>query len=131
MAALTFQLQALTTSTGAVAGTSYAIDNTVFTTAVPDWTIWVEVQAMDAADFARFSVQDSVDGFTTIIAGPTFEVAGLTKNSYGRRYTFTKKDWPGIRFGVASAVLRVSLTLLQGTSPHVTWQAYYQGPLSN
>lgn len=127
-----FVLEPLSTQTGAHIGNSYSIDNTVFHSAV-DWTIWVEVTAIDYGTFARFSIQDSVDAFTTIIAGPTFEVAGggNVSKTYPIRHSFKRADFPGLRFGVANAVMRVSLTLLQGVSPHVTYTAMYTGPLSN
>lgn len=138
MSALTYQLEPLATRSAAHTGTSYAIDSSVFTTGVPDWTVTLEIRSLSAGATARFSIQDSVDAFTTVIAGPTFEVGpGLTGTgaqvgqTYPKYFSFTRKDFPGLRFGVASAVLRVSLTLIQGTLPQVQYQATYSGPLLN
>jgi hypothetical protein len=131
-------LQAVTTSTAATNGTTYAVDSTVFTTTVPDWLVTFEIRGLSPGATARFSIQDSVDNFTTPITGPTFEIGqgnagiggqiGLTYPIYR---SFKRKDAPGLRFGVASAVMRVSLTLVQGVLPSVVWAAYYQGPLQN
>lgn len=131
-------LQAVTTSTGAVNGTTYAVDNTVFTSGTPDWSIRFEIRALSAGATARFAIQDSVDNFTTPVTGPCFEIGpGLTgtgtqiASTYPVYRTFTRKDFPGLRFGVASAVVRVALILVQGTLPSITWGATYQGPLTN
>lgn len=129
MAALIPQLVAPRTDSGAFNGTNYQIDNTVFRTMSPDWTISIDIDSM-LATYARFSVQDSIDG-TTWISGPTFEASGAWTKVFPYVVSWKKKDFPGLRLGVANAVLRVALTLLRGTAPSITWQAYYQGVLSN
>lgn len=126
----TFILQSPITSTGATNGTAYAVDNTVFTTGVPDWSIFVEVTSLTANTPVRFSIQDSVDG-TTWVSGPTFELVGRLGVQYPLRRTFKRADFPGLRFGVASAQMRVSLTLIQWLMPSISWWAGYSGVLSN
>jgi hypothetical protein len=131
-------LETVRTDTGAHNGTTYAVDSSVFSTGVPDWTIWVEVTALSPGATARVSLQDSVDNFVTPIAGPTFEIGpGLAgsgaqiSKTYPVRRTWKRADSPGLRFAAASGVMRIALTLVQGILPSVSWWAGYQGPLSN
>ena len=126
----TLILQSPITSTAATTGTAYAIDSTIFTSGVPDWAIFVEITALTANTPVRFSIQDSVDGVTWV-SGPTFEIEGRLGVQYPLRRTFKRADFPGLRFGVASAQMRVALTLLQWLGPSVSWFSGYQGPLSN
>ncbi len=137
MAALANQLAALATVTTTTNGTSYAIDNTIFHGPV-DWTITFEIRVLSPGATARFAIQDSVDAFATPVTGPCFEIGpGLAGSGaqIGSTYpvyrSFRRKDFPGLRFGVASAVLRCSLILLQGILPSVTYGVSYVGPLSN
>lgn len=131
MAALAQILVAPRTDSAATTTTTYAVDSTVFTTGTPDWTIFVEVSALSAGAICRFTIQDSVDAFTTTIAGPTFELAAQIGKTFPVRHTFKRAEFPGLRFSVASGVVRIALTLLQGVIPSVTWWAGYQGPFSN
>lgn len=99
-----------------------------------DWTLVLEVMDQDGTSpLTRFQFTDSVDAFTTPVAGPTASVSG-TLGARGstpaepntKRYTWQKRDFPSMRFGTGSAVLRLSLTLISGTSAGVTYQAWIE-----
>lgn len=118
-------IQALVTKTASFDGASIAIDNTVYPT-VPNWTLVLDVQATGPDTVARFQFSDSVDAFTTVLAGPTFVCTGGIAKANDKRFCLKWYDFPDLRFGVASAVLRVSLTRITGTSPTVSYSAWYE-----
>jgi hypothetical protein len=91
-----------------------------------DWTLVLLIRNLKAACNARFVFSDSVDAFSASLAGPSVSVSGAVSSSADRRYTFTKKDFPNLRFGTTSAVLRLSLAELTGTSPTVTYQGWIE-----
>lgn len=100
-------VQAKVTKTAAFDGASLDISSVLYTTS-QDWTLVLEV--LTNVGISRFQFSDSVDAFTTTVAGPTAVVVGAILPSFSKRFTFTRKDFPDLRFGVASAVLRLSLT---------------------
>lgn len=91
-----------------------------------DWTLVLEVLAMNDGNACRFGFQDSVDAFTNNLAGPTISLSGKLTSSAPRRFTVTKKDFPNLRCGVASAVLRLNLLEITGSSKSVTYQAWLE-----
>lgn len=109
-----------------------------------DWTLVLEVYGLDATDTVRFQFSDSVDAFTTVVAGPTVAVTGqLGSNSptdsggasaglvgayfpNPRRFTFKKADFPDYRCGTASAVGRLEITRITGTGPSVTYMGFIE-----
>lgn len=129
------QVQVKSTATGigvASGGSSIAsIDISAITS---DWTLVLEILGLDSGDGASFAFEDSVDAFTTPVAGPTVSVTGQIGSggtststfSNPKRYSFKKEDYPGLRFGTTSAVLRLNVTRLTGSSPHCTYQAYLE-----
>lgn len=74
-----------------------------------DWTVKVQVAGLTQGKKARIAIEDSVDAFGTFLAGPAFSFLGGfgTENDHVR--SFKKADFPSLRFGVASAVLRAKL----------------------
>lgn len=115
-------ITAKTTSTAAANGSSLAI-----TGITGDWTLVLEIQAMNADNLARFAFTDSVDAFTNKLSGPTVSAQGAIVSSGSRRYSFKKQDFPSLRFGVASAVLRLELQEIKGgASQSVTYQAWLE-----
>lgn len=100
-----------------------------------DWTLVLNV--MDIAGTTpgvRFQFTDSVDAFSATLAGPTASVSGIL-GKYGstpaepntKRFTWQKRDFPSLRFGTGSAVLRLSLTEITGSgSPGVTYEAWIE-----
>jgi hypothetical protein len=114
-------VQAETTQTAPFNGP--AID--ISTVPNNSWTLVLEARS-STADSARFCVQDSVDAFTTVVAGPSVEVNGANTLRNTRRWSFTQRDFPDMRFGTASAVLRLALLKLSGTSPSVQYRAWVE-----
>lgn len=129
------QVQVKNTSTGiGVFGGSGAVASVDISAITGDWTLVLEIFGLDSGDSASFAFEDSVDAFTTPVAGPTVSVTGQIGSggtststfSNPKRYSFKKEDYPGLRFGTGSAVLRINLTRITGSSPHVTYQAYLE-----
>ena len=120
MATLT-QIQALVTKTAAFDGASLSI--AVLGTS---WSLVLEVQATGPDTIARLQFSDSVDAFTTTVAGPTFVAPGGLAAKNSKRFAIKSYDFPDLRFGVSSAVLRLSLTRITGTSQTVTYQAWLE-----
>ncbi len=85
-----------------------------------DWTLVITVFALTGT--CRLAIQDSVDAFTTPLGGPHISFSGTIASSYPKRYTFTKKDFPDLRFGVTSAVLRSALTAITASTGTITYQ---------
>ena len=113
---------AKTTSTGtAVGGTQLDISGIT-----GDWTLKLEVLAVNDGNTVRFGFQDSVDAFTTPLAGPTIALSGKLTSSAPRCFEFTKRDFPDLRCGVASAVLRLNILNFTGASKSVTYQAWIE-----
>lgn len=118
-------IEAKNTRTGA--GNSSSVNISAAGLANTDWTLCIEVQAMNDGNTARIGFADSVDAFTNKLAGPQFSFSGKITPDSSRRFTVTKKDFPGLRFGTASAVLRIELlSLTGGASQSVTYQAWYE-----
>ncbi len=114
-------VQAKVTRTSAANGSSVDISGIT-----GDWTLVLEVLAQNSGNVSRFIFQDSVDAFTNNIGGAAVSVAEATANANPRRFTFTKKDFPSLRFGVASAGLRLALAEITGSSKSVTYQAWIE-----
>lgn len=123
-------VQAKVAKTGAFNGASIDISGMT-----GDWTLVIEIMLQSGTNpISRFSFQDSVDAFTTPLAGPGVSVAGIIGGATGtgpatnvKRYTFQKRDFPDMRFGTASAVLRLALLALDGSgSPSVTYQSWIE-----
>jgi hypothetical protein len=117
-------IQAKVIKTATFDGSS--IDISAAGLATTDWTLVLEVLAMNDANAIRFQFSDSVDAFSTVLAGPTVCISGKIDKSDQKRYTFFKRDFPNLRFGTASAVLRLSITEFTGSSKSVTYQAYLE-----
>lgn len=116
-------VQAKVTKTAAFVGTT-EIDISGIT---GDWTLVLEVSALAASNVARFSFQDTVDNFSNFLDGPSVSFSGETTSQGPRRVTFQKHDFPALRFGTASAELRLSLTEIKGgSSQSVTYSAWIE-----
>lgn len=125
-------IQNLTTATSIGVGSIDHID--ISGLGGVDWTLVIEILGQDAADSASFAFEDSVDDFTTPVTGPDVNITGQVSSggtstsrfSSVKRYSFKKKDYPGLRFGVSGAWLRLNLIRLTGSSPHVTYQSWLE-----
>lgn len=114
-------IQAKVTKTATFDGSS--IDISAITA---DWTIILEVLAQNDGDNVRFSFEDSVDAFTTPLQAMSVSTSGKTTKDGARRYTFFKRDFPNLRMGVSSAVLRLSIVEFTGSSKSVTYQSWIE-----
>lgn len=114
-------VQAKVTKTAAFNGASVDIS------AIPgDWTLVLNVQKMTDGATARFNFADSVDAFTAKIAGPSVSLTGKVDPVNPRRFSFTKKDFPSLRFNAANAVLRLELAELTGSAPSIDYEAWLE-----
>jgi hypothetical protein len=93
---------------------------------VADWTLKINVSALADGNSARFQFDDSVNGGTANIAGPTFSIKGKIEASYDKVRSFKKQDFPDLRLGQATSAIRLQLTDIQGTSPSVTYRAWIE-----
>lgn len=124
-------IQAKVTKTAQFLGTG--VDISAITA---DWTLVLEIMGMNSGNGARFVFEDSTNSYTTyntdIFPGPSVAVAGQIGSSSTpnypdvKRYTWSKRDFPDLQFGVSSALLRLNLTNITGSSKSVTYQAWVE-----
>jgi len=113
-------VQALVTKTAAFNGAS--LDISAIT---GDWTLKLRVGKLTAAKKARFVFVDSVDAFTNKIPVFVASVKGETALGNDRIFSVQKKDCPSARFGTGSAVLRLELAEIDGSSS-VDYEAWLE-----
>lgn len=97
--------------------------------ATQDWTIFIRVTNLSAASGtpgARFVIQDSVNDFVAFESGPCADFRGAVNAAATITKEFRKRDFPLMRFGTASAEVRVALTQIQGTTPTCTYEAWIE-----
>jgi hypothetical protein len=100
------------------------------------WTIVLEVQAQTAGAVTRFQITDSVNAFSSSLAGPTWSFTGQIGNpsaaiqnlkySSVKRVSIKQQDFPDLNIGVASGVIRCDLTDITGASASVTYQSWLE-----
>jgi hypothetical protein len=115
---------ASTTRTSAAADTGVDISGIT-----GDWTIVIEILDLHSASgtpSVRIAIQDSVDTFSNNLPGPAVCVSGTVTTGATKRYSFKKADFPNLRFGTGSATLRTNVAQLLGTSPSITYHAYFE-----
>lgn len=121
-------LQASVVKTGAFNGASLSISNSDYPLGNPDWLLTLNVKALTAGAVALFAVYDSVDAFTNKQPVAVFSVAGKV-GAEAQVFSVKKYQVPSARFGTASAVLRLELVSLTGSSPSVTYEAFVNDAL--
>jgi hypothetical protein len=142
----TIHLQTKETITSATAATGVDISASTYgfsTANPPNEVIRVRVYGLDAGDAAVIQIDDSVNAFTNYVThrawtaiGPigATSAQGDTDSGEGGSGAFpvnpvdfsvSWRDVPEIRWGVSSAVLRVNVSSLTGTSPHLTYEAWF------
>ena len=115
-------IQPKVTKTAAATGTNF--DASVVK---GDYTVHLRVTALTPDDAtASFSFPDSVDAFTGSLPGPMFSLRGAITKDQPVNYSFNRVQYPGLRLGATSAVLRCNLDRLTGTSPSVTYEAWIE-----
>jgi len=77
-----------------------------------DWQIVLLVHSLTAGKKARLVLADSVNAFTAEVPAIVQHLSGEIKTAAPQRFTFTKRDFPNLRIGTASAVVRWELVAL-------------------
>ena len=102
------------------------------------WTLVIEIINMTPSTTARFTFEDSADGFVSdILPGPPVSVEGQIGDGSGNaagfspntlRYSFTEYDFPDLRIGVSACALRLNLTRLSGNNgrPSIVYQSWIE-----
>jgi hypothetical protein len=87
-----------------------------------DSTLWLVVSNSNGAGLIRMHFEDSVNAFTAFLVGPSTSFKGRAK-PYNRSWRLNR-DWPGLRLGTPSAVLRLVLDTI--AAANVTYSAYIE-----
>lgn len=132
------------TITSATAETGLDISGLTATGLNVSVTIKIAVYGLDAGDTAVIQIDDSVNAFTAAVTHASFSVVGAigatantgdTGGSEGASTGFAVNpkyfvvrgyEAPAIRWGTSSAVLRVNVSKLAGSSPHLTYVAWIE-----
>jgi hypothetical protein len=103
-----------TTNTSASPGSSIAIDDLQPTGYLLRLTVNQFAAAAEATAhaLARFSFPDSVNAFSASLPGPSFAFQSPVLPGAPVERTITSRDYPGLRLGVASAVIACNLDAL-------------------
>jgi len=104
-------LQTLAT-TGAVTATAGADVSGI----TGDWTIKVRVTSLNSAKKCVIGLEDSVNGFTASVPKITFNPVGTIAAATERTWSFRKYQFPSIRCGTTSAVLRANVYQIDATT---------------
>ncbi len=94
-----------------------------------DCTVHLRVQALSAASGtpkARISLEDSVNAFTASVTSAEVDVQGTVISQAEQHYVWKRYQLPSTRFGTASAVLRVNVLGISGTTPSLTLDAWVE-----
>lgn len=113
------------TATGAVTPTA-GLDISGVT---GDCTVHLRVQALSAASGtpkAVIQIEDSVNAFTASLPVALQEVQGTIDTKAEMHFSWRKYQLPAARFGIGSAVLRVNVMTLGGTTPSLTLDAWLE-----
>jgi|SRR5215472_12456676 len=89
-----------------------------------DVTLLLRVDALSAASGtprARIVLEDSVNAFTNSLPVCEYNIEGPIAAPV--QVSWRRYQTPSLRNGVASAVLRVNVAALEGTSPSLTYTA--------
>lgn len=108
------------TATGTTTGASVDISDVNSVAAPADFYIDLTVTAM-AAGIARFSFPDSVNAFGASLPGPALCFAGPIVPAAPVQKSVHSRDYPGLRAGTASALMRCNLDQL--TAASITYTA--------
>ena len=118
-------IQAKVTRTSAANGSSIDISGI---DAATDWTLKLEILDMNAEATPRIGFEDSVDAFSNKLPVAVWCPTGPVRTQAEKKcFSFKKADFPHLRVGVTSAVLRCALFSIntQGTET-ITYQAWME-----
>jgi hypothetical protein len=107
------------TTTVAAVGTSFDVSGVT-----GDYTVFLRV--LNLVGTVRFAFEDSVNAFTASLTGPTYSMQGDLKPAFPVTKSFVRRDFPSLRMGIPSGVLRATVTELTGPGATVTYEAYIQ-----
>jgi hypothetical protein len=93
---------------------------------IGEYTLVLEVYALNDGDTARFTFADSVDNFSSELSGPSVSLTGKIDKSAPVRYSWRGRDFPNLRLGVGGAKLRIEITEFDGASKSVTFEAWIE-----
>lgn len=113
------------TATGAVTATT-GLDISGIT---GDCTVHLRVQALSTASGTpkcAIQLEDSVNGFTAALPVALAQVQGTVDTKSEVHFSWRKYQLPTARFGTTSAVLRVNVETLGGTTPSLTLDAWLE-----
>jgi hypothetical protein len=113
------------TATGAVAPTT----GLAISGYTGDVTLCLEVTNLSQVSgtaSARIQFEDSTNGFTAATALWVFDVPTGTVYQASTRVSKRKYELPNNQFGVSSAVIRVNVTALAGTTPSLSLHAWLE-----
>lgn len=85
-----------------------------------DWTLRARLESLTAAKNVEIAVEDSVDGITWITRYARNVKGAISTSAMLDLFTLRKYDYPMLRFGTASAVLRVNILAIDGSATAVT-----------
>jgi hypothetical protein len=94
-----------------------------------DFTVHLRVQALSASTgTAKASIQleDSVNGFTASVPVAVKEVQQTINTNCEQHFSWRKYELPNLRAGTGSAVARVNVTVLGGTTPSLTLDSWIE-----
>jgi hypothetical protein len=146
------QLQAKTTITSPTAATGQDISPNTYgfvSGYLPDAVLYVRVYGLDAGDTATIQIDSSVNSFSSFITHQSWSVSGpiganspqsnsdnsgdASGNLAGESTAFptnpvnfsaTSVNVQGIPWGKSGATLRVNVSSLTGSSPHLTYESW-------
>jgi len=84
-----------------------------------DWTFRLRLESLTAAKNVEIAVEDSVDGATWITRYAKNVKGSISTNAMLDLITLRKYDYPMLRFGTASAVLRINVLAIDGSATAV------------
>ena len=78
------------------------------------WTLKLQIGNLTTTDGStptvRFEFDDTVNSFTASLAGPTYSIKGSRTVNSDDVHSWKQQDFPDLRFGTASAQLRLQLS---------------------
>ena len=111
-------------ATGAVTPTA-GLNVATAPASTADFTLFLEIQSLTAAQSARIQLEESANGFTTAIPLMVVDVKGAIASSADKVYSKRKYEIPSTIFGTSSAVVRANVTALSGGTLGVrSWVEY-------
>ena len=94
-----------------------------------DYTVHVRVQALSASSgtpTGQIRIEDSVNAFTASVPVAVLDVKGTIDTKTEQHFSWRKYQLPDLRAGTASAVARINVSTLGGTTPSLTLDAWIE-----